>query len=101
MRASRELQFLPTAATAGRAKNANFRQIVPHQQCLVLVDRKARMLLARRQLEAQAALGDAVFRDQLRDLLIDAQPDVREIHRVDRMRRHRDVDEQSKIARFR
>ena len=63
------------------------RQVVVHQPRFVFVDRQAGVLLGRRQFQAHAALGDAVLIDELADLVVEAEPRVLQIDRVDRVRR--------------
>ena len=67
-------------------------QVVAHQQRLVLVDREARELLARRKLQPHAPLGDAIGANQFTDLIEQTQPRLAKVHRIDGMRRHRHFD---------
>ena len=68
------------------------REIVPHQQRFVLVDGQPRLALAAGKLEPHAAAGHAVHLHQLDDLLVDPQPRILQVHRVDGMIRHRHAD---------
>jgi hypothetical protein len=60
-------------------------QIVTHQQRLVFIDGQSGVPLARRQREADTALGDAVSRHELLALLVDAELRVLQVDRVDCM----------------
>ncbi len=70
----------------------HFRQVVPHQQRLVLVDGQPRVALAGGQRQADAALPDAVLRDELLALLVNAQPRVLQVDRIHGVPGHRHDD---------
>ena len=70
-------------------------KIVTHEQRLVLVHRQPRLSLAARQLQPDAPARHAVPLHQLDDLIVDTQPRILQVDRVDRMIRDRHVDAQA------
>ena len=65
-------------------------EVVPHQQRFVLVDRQPGLPFARgASVMLDAALGDVVARDQRLELLVEPEPRILQVHRIDRVRRDR------------
>ena len=66
----------------------DFGEVVTHQQRLVLVHRERRVALGRVEVDAQASLFNTGFSDELRQLIVEPEPRILEVDRIDRVLGH-------------
>jgi hypothetical protein len=70
----------------------HLRQVVLHQQRLELVHRQRRVPLGRIEVDAKASLADSRPLYERRELVVQPEACVLQVHRVDGVRRHRHFD---------